>query len=203
MPENEGHSPKTDASFVPENAPRFTRSGLLATHKELLGRWRKAMNLVGPGPLEPHYEDADRALAALQPRGHWGDLGTGAGFPGIPFAARFDSVRVDLVDSRQKRCRFLDEVVATSAAEGIRVLRMRHEALEPARYDGILSRALHAPERMVEVARRLVIPGGRLVLFLQADAPVPSSPDTHVFHVEHYAVDGKARKSAELILRGP
>ena len=174
------------------------RSRLLATHRALLERWRKAMNLVGPGPLEPHYEDCDRALAALVPTGHWVDLGTGAGFPGIPFAARFPNVSVDLVDSRQKRCRFLDEVVATSDAEGIRVRRMRHEELEPGQYDGVLSRALHAPEQMVEVARRLLRPEGRMVLFLQADAPVPEAHDVEVFHVEHYAVGGKARKSAEL-----
>jgi 16S rRNA (guanine527-N7)-methyltransferase len=198
MPENPDQDASIARSSSTDVGPTYERSRLLETHRALLERWRKAMNLVGPGPLETHYEDCDRALAALRPSGHWVDLGTGAGFPGIPFAARFPTVTIDLVDSRQKRCRFLDEVIATSETDGVRVLRMRHEQLESGQYDGVLSRALHAPKQMVEVARRLLRPGGRMVLFLQADAPVPQAPDVEVFHVEHYAVDGKARKSAEL-----
>ncbi len=34
-------------------------------HMTLLAKWRKAMDLVGPGPLEPHFEDAALAKAAL------------------------------------------------------------------------------------------------------------------------------------------
>ncbi len=200
MSENADHSGPVAGSPHTSEPVERDRSRLLEVHRTLLDRWRKAMNLVGPGPLAPHYEDCDRALAALNPTGRWVDLGTGAGFPGIPFAARFGHVDIDLVDSRQKRCRFLEEVVATAEVDGVRVRRMRHESLEPRQYDGVLSRALHNPEQMVEVARRLVVPGGRLVLFLQADAAVPEASDTSVFHVEHYVVDGKARKSAELIL---
>jgi 16S rRNA (guanine527-N7)-methyltransferase len=171
---------------------------LIETHEQLLERWRKAMNLVGPGPLASHYLDCDLALRGFEPTGRWADLGTGAGFPGIPFAARFPHVELDLVDSRQKRCRFLEEVLAEAGTTGVTVRRARHEDLEPGHYDGIMSRALTAPDAMLDVARRLLVPGGTLLLFLQDDAPVPHAEDFEVFHVEHYAVDGKRRKSAVL-----
>lgn len=156
------------------------------------------MNLVGPGPIDVHYTDSDRALATLEPTGHWADLGTGAGFPGIPFAARFPDCTVDLVDSRMKRCRFLLEVLAEAGADGVEVVRSRHEALPAGRYDGIMSRALSAPEVMLDVARRLLVPGGTLVLFLQGDAQTPEAEDLKMFHVEHYEVEGKRRKGAYL-----
>lgn len=166
---------------------------LIRAHQELLERFRRSMNLVGPGPIEEHYEDAALALASLKPAGRWADLGTGAGFPGIPFAGLFPDVALDLVESRAKRCWFLDQVLAEAGRADLRVCRQRHETLEGG-YDGVLSRALHAPERMVDVAKRLVRPGGTLVLFLQDDAVIPDGGE--VFHVERYAVGGKARKAA-------
>lgn len=166
---------------------------LLDAHQDLLERFRRSMNLVGPGPIEGHYLDAALALSKLEPTGRWADLGTGAGFPGIPFAALFPDVALDLVESRAKRCWFLEQVLDRVDRPNLTVRRQRHESLEPG-YDGVLSRALHAPEQMVEVAKRLVRPGGTLVLFLQDDAPVPTAGQ--VFHVEHYEVDGKQRKAA-------
>lgn len=171
---------------------------LLETHATLLERWRKAMNLVGPGPIGVHYEDSARATGWLEPSGRWVDLGTGAGFPGIVLTAMFPEVAVELVDSRQKRCRFLDEVLATAEWTSATVHCTRHETLASGAYDGVVSRALHAPERMVEVARRLLVPGGTLVLLLQDDAAVPEGNGAEVFHVEHYRVDGKRRKAAGL-----
>lgn len=176
--------------------------GLITAHRALLERWRKAMNLVGPGPIDGHYDDSDKALAWLAPTGRWVDLGTGAGFPGVVFAARFPGVRLELVDSREKRCRFLEEVFAAAPSPGVTVRCMRHEGLPASAYDGVMSRALHAPEEMLDVGRRLLVPGGTLVLFLQRDAPIPEAADYEVFHVEHYEAEGRARKSAGLRWRG-
>ena len=86
-------------------------SALLKTHQTLLEKYRRSMNLVGPGPISFHYEDATLALAPVQAHGHWADMGTGAGFPGIVFGHLFPDVSLDLVDSRQKRCWFLNQVL--------------------------------------------------------------------------------------------
>ncbi|TNE85024.1 MAG: hypothetical protein EP330_26845 [Deltaproteobacteria bacterium] len=174
---------------------------LLTTHQQLLARFRDSMNLIGPGDMSLHYEDADLSLHWLEPEGHWADLGTGAGFPGIPFAARFPQVELDLVDSREKRCIFLEKVLAEAELGDrapIRVLRTRVESLPSAAYDGLVARAFTPPPKLLKHARRLLVPGGTLVLLLQDDAPIPAAGDFSTFHVEPYAVQGKGRRSVGL-----
>ncbi len=162
------------------------------------------MNLVGPGDLEEHYEDCSRALAWLVPAGRWVDLGSGAGFPGIVFAATAPpTVSVDLVESRQKRAAFLLDVLVTAQVpdDRIRVLRQRAEDLEPESYQGVLARAFAPPPEVLNHAARLLVPEGTVVLFLQEDDTPPSDDRFEVFHVEHYVVRGRTRKTVGLRLR--
>ena len=79
-------------------------------HRDLLSKWRGAMDLVGPGPLDPHFQDAKGAVDKLDPTGQWADLGSGAGFPGIAMAALWPNAHVTLVESRLKRATFLKKV---------------------------------------------------------------------------------------------
>jgi 16S rRNA (guanine527-N7)-methyltransferase len=175
-------------------------SDLVAVHRELLDRWRGAMNLVGPGPIDPHYLDAEHGLRSLQPHGRWADLGSGAGFPGIVFAARFPDVAIDLVESRSKRAAFMREVVARAgpSASHVRVLRARVEDLPAGAYDGILARAFAPVVEVLVHAERLLTPDGTALLFVGADAPPPSHRAFEVFHVEHYEVEAKPRRTVEL-----
>lgn len=141
------------------------------THRALLAKWRQAMDLVGPGPLDLHFEDAAGAIEDLDVRGTWADLGSGAGFPGISLAARFPDARVALVESRQKRCAFLEHVVACAHLTNARVVCDRVERLPAAGFDGVISRAFAPPERYLGLAHRLLRPGGVAVLML-GDGPV-------------------------------
>ena len=172
---------------------------LVATHRQLLARFRKSMNLVGPGDLQEHFDDSDRALQRLQPTGHWVDLGSGAGFPGIPLAARHPDLRVDLVDSRQKRCTFLQMVLeeAEVPPERCQVYCQRVEDLAGP-YDGVVSRAFAPPPDALAHAQRLLRPGGLCVLFLQAGATVPIPEGWEVIDTVPYVVGSKARKAVTL-----
>lgn len=174
---------------------------LLEIHRRHLIAARGETNLVGPGPVEPHYDDARLALADLQPEGSWVDLGSGAGFPGIVFAAMFPEVPVDLVENRRKRVDFLETVVAAMASEAprpapLRVLGHSLARLPDQSYDGVLARALAKPPVVIEHARRLLRPGGRVILFLQADALVPTAKGFTLEHETPYAIGDKQRKSA-------
>lgn len=175
-------------------------SDLLVTHRRLLEQWRKTMNLVGPGDLSEHYVDAERALGWLTPTGRWVDLGTGAGFPGIVLAAMYPELEVDLVDSRSKRCAFLNRVLTEAGTdpERVRVHCTRVEKLPESTWDGVVSRAFAPPPKALAHARRLLVSGGTAVLFLQEEAASPAVEDFDVFHVEHYAVNGKRRKAVGL-----
>jgi 16S rRNA (guanine527-N7)-methyltransferase len=162
------------------------------------------MNLVGPGPIDEHYTDSEAAIAHLEPSGHWADLGSGAGFPGIVFAARFPHVAVDLVESRLKRCTFL-EAVLLEAADAVtrrpaplRVVCSRIEDLPGSTYDGVLARALAPPAEVLAHAGRLLRPGGTVVLFLQAGVPVPTPAGWKTVGVWPYTVGGRARQAAAL-----
>jgi 16S rRNA (guanine527-N7)-methyltransferase len=131
------------------------------------------MNLVGPGPLQEHFDDAFQALSVLEGHdisGHYADLGTGAGFPGLVFAGEHPNVDIDLVDSRTKRCAFLQRVLATApSATGAVVRCARVESIEAGAYDGIMARAFAPPEDVAGHALRLLRPGGLAVLLVGPD----------------------------------
>ncbi len=172
---------------------------LLAVHRAHLERFRGSMNLVGPGPLDPHFDDSLAAVGWLSPTGHWADLGTGAGFPGVPFAARFPDVQVDLVDSRRKRCIFLEGVVHEAGRSDISVKCTRIEGLADRQYDGIMARALAPPKAVAAFGHRLLLPGGTLLLLLQHDQPYDDD-GYELIHIENYTVDGKRRRAVALKL---
>jgi 16S rRNA G527 N7-methylase RsmG len=142
-------------------------------HRALLERWRVAMDLVGPGPVAPHFDDAIEAVAGLDARGDWVDLGSGAGFPGIALAARHPGARVLLVESRRKRATFLEAVAAAAALPQLAVRCARVEELPDAAFDGVVSRAYKPPAAYLLDAARLLRPGGRAVLLLARPEPPP------------------------------
>ena len=176
---------------------------LLAAHEQLLEARRGALNLVGPGPVAPHYRDSEEAIGWLRPAGHWADLGSGAGFPGIVFAARFPQVAVDLVDRRRKRCTFLEAVLlladdVSSRPSPLRVLCAAVEDLPAQSYDGLVSRAFAPPPVVLDHARRLLRVGGSLVLLLQDDAQEPIAADWQPIGRHRYRFADGWRKSVEL-----
>lgn len=198
---------KGSSVFAPRELDGFTQFGVDVStisdvHRSLLAQWRNSMNLVGPGPLDPHFDDCERATHWLRPEGHWVDLGSGAGFPGLVMADRFPELRLDLVDSRKKRCVFLEQVLGQAGvpATRVQVHCVRVETLTGP-YDGVVSRAFAPPPQVLDHAQRLLRPGGTLVLFLQDPAEVPEDPRFESFHVERYRVDGKARQAVGLRLR--
>jgi len=132
-------------------------------HMALLERWRSAMNLVGPGPVESHFVDAAGAVEGLNARGRWVDLGSGAGFPGIALASRHPEAFVLLVESRAKRATFLKTVLRESGLSNLEVFHGRTEDVSPG-FDGVISRAYRPPDLYLDDARRLLSADGVAIL---------------------------------------
>ena len=177
---------------------------LITTHRRLLDARRHALNLVGVGPLEDHYRDSAQAVGWLQPHGHWVDLGAGAGFPGIVFAAKFPHVAIDLVEIRRKRATFLEAVLLESGESRPAPIVVRCEdasRLPPGQYDGVISRAFAPPAQVLQHARRLLRPGGTLVLLLQDDAHAPPADDFTPMGQHRYRFGAGWRKAVALIKR--
>jgi 16S rRNA (guanine527-N7)-methyltransferase len=146
----------------PALAPR------LRDYLALLARWNRAYNLTAirdPDEMVgKHLLDSLAMHRFVRGTGALADLGTGAGFPGIPLALACPDLRVTLVESNGKKARFLREAVRTLELGNARVAESRIEALDEAgRYDAITARALAALPLIVALGGHLLRPGGQLL----------------------------------------
>jgi 16S rRNA (guanine527-N7)-methyltransferase len=128
----------------------------LHTHYEHLERWNEKMNLTS---LEPgldlvvrHYCESLLLGANLPIRGsaQIADVGSGAGFPGVPVAVLRPECAVALVESVQRKAVFLRE--ATRHLSNIEVIARRAEEVDRG-FDWIVSRAVNPRELMQNIPR--------------------------------------------------
>jgi 16S rRNA (guanine527-N7)-methyltransferase len=116
----------------------------LRRHYDLLVRWNKVLNLTAIRTLEEaverHYCESIFAAAHLpQGRLSIADLGSGAGFPGIPIAVVRPECSVTLIESHQRKAVFLREAARELA--NVRVIGRRAEDVSD-RFDWVVSRAV-------------------------------------------------------------
>jgi 16S rRNA (guanine527-N7)-methyltransferase len=104
------------------------------------------------------------------------DVGSGAGFPGLPLAIAFPSLRVALLEATGKKARFLERVVGLLRLSRVTTVNARAEeaARDPAHrdaYDLAVARALAPLPVALELCLPFVRPAGRLVLPRGTDLP--------------------------------
>ncbi|MGB9434849.1 MAG: 16S rRNA (guanine(527)-N(7))-methyltransferase RsmG [Candidatus Acidiferrum sp.] len=122
---------------------------LIQTYMQILRHWNEKLNLTAiREPLEILYrhfcESMYAAVAVPEDFGRLADIGTGAGFPGIPLKIMRPELELFLVESNIKKGTFLAEVVRELELPNARVLISRYEELfeELAPLDYVCSRAL-------------------------------------------------------------
>jgi 16S rRNA (guanine527-N7)-methyltransferase len=169
---------------------------LLERHYELLRRWNRSLNLTRIERLEDmirlHFCES-LFLGTVLPSGplRIGDVGSGAGFPGIPMAILRPECSLSLVESHQRKAVFLRE--ACSGISNASVLAQRAESVSE-RYDWVVSRAVR-PDQVLS----LDLAGSSAILMTAGDLqglPKPAKVVTvpwgdhrivGMFHVEHSA----------------
>ena len=139
----------------------------LVAHLDLLDDWNTRMNLTAirdrPSQLTKHLLDSLTVLPYLQGE-RIADVGSGAGFPGIPLAIVEPHRHFSLIESTGKKCRFLEHVRDALELKNVEVVQSRAESYKPeVRFDTVLARAVGPIADLVRVAGPLVVGGGRLL----------------------------------------
>lgn len=140
----------------------------MAAHLGLIEKWNRVHNLTAvrdTGQMVAlHVLDSLTLMPHLPARGSLLDVGTGAGFPGIPIAIARPALRVTLVDSSHKKCSFLEQARTELGLHDLTVACERVEQWRPeARFDVVVSRAFADLADFVAQSAHLVAPGGVLL----------------------------------------
>ena len=152
--------------------PTPTQLEQTAAYLNLLLKWNAKVNLTSVRDprqmITRHFGESyftARELLSSEPAATVIDLGSGAGFPGLPLAMFDPAVQVTLIESNAKKVAFLNEVIAALKLGNVRVVRQRAEAYAGSA-DLVTMRAVERFEAAARIAIRLVRPGGRLALMI-------------------------------------
>ena len=139
----------------------------LTAHLDLVDEWGARMNLTA---IRERAEQVTKhVLDSLSVRMYLrgtriADVGSGAGFPGIPLAIVEPRRHFTLIESTGTKCRFLEHVRDALGLDNVEVVQARAESHEPGvRYDTVIARAVGPVADLVRVAGPLVAGGGCLL----------------------------------------
>jgi len=120
---------------------------------------------TGSGPVAPE-RNAQDLRPNTQHHPTVADLGSGAGFPGIPIKLWAPDIALTLIESNHKKAAFLREVVRTLTLTDVNVQTARAETLSAVSFDVVTLRAVERFSAVLPVAANLVAPAGRLALLI-------------------------------------
>jgi len=136
----------------------------LLNYLALLGKWNKTYNLTAihaPERMLTHHILDSLALTPYVATGSLLDVGSGAGFPGIPLAIVCPDLSVTVMDASQKKCGFMRQVAIELRLANVSVVHARVEAYQaPQPFMQIVSRAFSDLSEFVRLSAHLLAPGG-------------------------------------------
>ena len=156
----------------------------------LVDRWGARINLTGHRGLDTIIRrlvlESVALVARLPEVPSLADIGSGAGFPGLPTAILRPTCRVTLVESREKRHHFQRAACRALGLSNATPVRGRAEQIDPTPHAAVIAQAMARPGaalplmlRWVEIEGRLFLPGG-------PDAPLVDDPRVRTEEVVRY-----------------
>lgn len=149
-----------------------SRLSVISKYIDLLLKWNARMNLTAIREPEEivrrHFGESFFAAGHVLKTGpiHSAiDLGSGAGFPGAPFAMLAPEVNVTLIEAHQKKATFLRELAAQLGLKNIKVFADRGENY-PGTADVVMMRAVESFEDALSVTANLAAPEGIIALLI-------------------------------------
>lgn len=139
-------------------------------YADLLIEWNEKFNLTSITGREDiyvkHFYDSILPSLYRDLKGSLADVGSGAGFPGIPLKIMYPDLEVTLIEPTGKRCTFLNEVTSQLSLDKITVVNMRSEdyARENVRFDFVTARAVAELNILTELCLPLVKTDGHFIV---------------------------------------
>jgi len=152
--------------------PDESRLIAISKYIDLLVKWNARINLTAVRAPEEmvqrHFGESFFAANHVLSQGTVErviDLGSGAGFPGVPFAMAAPQVQVTLIESNQKKAAFLRELIYQLNLRNAKVFDDRGEKYEQ-NADVVTMRAVESFSKVLPLAIRLAEPEGRVALMI-------------------------------------
>jgi 16S rRNA (guanine527-N7)-methyltransferase len=145
----------------------------IAAYISLLLKWNRTISLTtvtDPSEiLRFHFGESVFAASAVKfDESRLADVGSGAGFPGLPLAMVVPSLRVTLIESNTKKCAFLSEIVRELQLPNVAVFRGRMEDFPPESdpLNFVTARALGRHRDLLSWAKDHLAANGEVILWL-------------------------------------
>ena len=178
---------------------------LLALLDEL-ERWNRKVNLTAVRDRDKmvtaHIEDS-LSVRPLLRGGRILDVGTGAGFPGLPLAIVEPEREFHLIDSNNKKIQFVQHIAGLLGLDNVMAVKARGEDYAPGhRFDTVIARALAALPKLVEIAGHHVGEDGVFVALKgrYPEEELQQLPDTWRSNVTELKVPGLEAGSRHAVL---
>jgi 16S rRNA (guanine527-N7)-methyltransferase len=172
-----------------------------------LAQWNRAYNLTAVAAREHmithHLLDSLAASADLQGE-RIADLGTGAGFPGLPLAVVHPQRQFTLIDGTAKKIRFVTHAARVLGLSNVQAWHQRVESLaDGAPFDTLLARAVTSLPALAQLALPLARTGTRLIAYKgqRPDAEIAALPAPwRVLEVRAVKIPGLAAERCLVVL---
>ena len=139
------------------------------TYLEELKKWNRAYNLTGLKTdrdiIIKHFLDSLLFAHALPPEAlTLADIGSGAGFPGIPIKIMFPDLSVFLIEPTQKKAVFLQHICSKLQLKNVEIMDKRIEEVKGLQVDVAVTRALFSVREFIEKTKDILNKKGILIL---------------------------------------
>ena len=169
---------------------------------DLLIEWNEKINLTTITDRNDiylkHFYDSVILDELYDLRGSLCDIGSGAGFPGIPLKIVKPELNVVLMEPIKKRCVFLETVIKELKLEGITVVNTRAEDYKEQRFDYTTARAVAALNILSELCLPLTRKGGHFLAMKSVKAQEELESAQNAIKI----LGGKVLETKEITLSG-